>query len=93
MSMHRHQTAKVQVKEVSYHRNGISGAGFHAVLFDWQDGKQLRRMVASVFDQAGNCAVYEVAALGEGNIAFAGGNSWRGDEFEPALRAAIKAAE
>ena len=83
---------KLKIKELSYHRNGICGEGFHAVLFDWKDKGTLRHMVGTVFDGAGQCAIYEVAELAKGNIAFACGNSWRGDNFEGELRAAIKKA-
>ena len=82
---------KLNIKEVSYHRNGVCGEGFNAVLFTWrdEDGK-LRNMVASVFDGAGQCAVYDVDELKAGNIAFASGNSWRGDHYEGELRKAIR---
>ncbi len=80
----------IKVTELSYHRNGICGEGFYAVLFDWDDEGTRRKMVASVFDGKGRCAVYDVAQLADGNIAFAQGNSWRGDNFEPELRKAIK---
>ena len=81
---------KIAVKDVSYHRNGIGGEGFYAVLFDWKDddGKK-RSMIASVFDGSGQCAVYDVQELAAGNIAFACGNSWRGDHFEDEIRKAI----
>lgn len=79
-----------RITDVSYHRNGVGGEGFHAVLFDWKHGDGTeRKMVATVFDTIGQCAVYDVAQLAKGNIAFANGNSWRGDRFEDALRKAI----
>ena len=34
--------------DVTYHRNGVSGWGFHTVTFDWQDGDVLRHMMATV---------------------------------------------
>jgi hypothetical protein len=80
----------LKIKQVSYHRNGVSGEGFHAVLFDWKDEGKLHHMVGTVFDGAGQCAVYDVQELEKGNIAFACGNSWRGDHFEGELREAIK---
>lgn len=83
---------KIKAKEVSYHRNGICGAGFHVILFNWLDDetKIVRHMVGTVFEESGYCAVYDVDMLSKGNIRFAKGNSWRGDEFEPCLRAAIE---
>lgn len=73
--------------DVSFHRNGIGGIGFYAVLFD--DPEQ-GRMIASLFDEPGYCAVYKVSLLQDGNIAFAQGNSWRGDVYEDALRPLVK---
>jgi hypothetical protein len=39
-----------------------------------------------------HCAVLDVAKLAAGDVAF-GSNSWRGDEYESALRNAIRARE
>jgi hypothetical protein len=47
------------------------------------------RKVAILFGREGECAVLDVARLAAGDIA-AGSNSWRGDNYEPALRAAVK---
>ena len=69
----------------AYHRNGISGAPFHVVLFDDADS----RKVGIVFDAPGHCAVLDIALLARGTIAF-GANSYRGDAFEPALRQALR---
>jgi len=78
---------------ISYHRNGICGNGFHVVRFGWYDAdeKAHRTMVATVFAEPGNCAVLDLDETARGNIAFAKGNSWRGDEFEPTLRELIAA--
>ena len=81
---------KLTLVSVSWHRNGIGGEGFYAVLFD---EAQCGRMVASLFDKAGYCAVYQISQLNDGNIAFAQGNSWRGDEFEARLRPLVVAWE
>ena len=69
----------IKICDASYHRNGIGGVGFTAILFD--DDENGRR---------GVCAVYKVDELVKGNIAFANGNSWRGDQFEAALRPALE---
>lgn len=81
---------KVKIKSASYHRNGICGVGFHAILFD--SGEDAN-MVASLFDEPGYCAVYSVDELAKGNILFARGNSWRGDVYEAALRPALEEYE
>jgi hypothetical protein len=75
------------IKDVSWHRNGVSGEGFYSILFHYKPEKV--DMVASLFDEAGYCAVYSIPELIKGNIAFANGNSWRGDEFEYILRPAV----
>jgi len=75
---------RLKITAASWHRNGICGVGFYAILFDDLDEK--KKMVASLFDEAGYCAVYDVAQLAEGNVEFARGNSWRGDQYAEALR-------
>lgn len=93
----------IKIREIAYHRNGVAGEGFHVVLFDWPEPgarKPARHMVATVFplheedgeaDWNGRISVFDVDQLAAGNIAFAAGNSWRGDDFEPELRAAVTA--
>ena len=79
-----------RVYKVAFHRNGICGAPFHVVLFE--TGGRLKkdrtRMVGIVFCDAYYCAVLDVTLMEEGIIEFMD-NSWRGDDFEPELRAAI----
>ena len=75
----------------AYHRNGICGAPFHAIVFD-DDGTEASRKLGIVFDQEAHCAVLDITKLANGDIAF-GSNSWRGDTYEPALRSAIRQAE
>lgn len=78
---------KATIISASWHRNGVGGVGFYAILFD--DEKK-GRMIASLFDERGYCAVYKVEELGNANIAFAQGNSWRGDKYECVLRPALQ---
>jgi len=82
----------IDVQEIAFHRNGISGVGFYAVTFLWQpeDATGKEMFLAIVFDEPGECAVVGVDRIGTCGVKFAGGNSWRGDRFEDALRAAIK---
>lgn len=77
----------IKINSIAYHRNGVCGEGFHAVLFKCPDNGE---MVATVFDEAGQCAVLQLAGLAAGTVAF-GENSWRGDHYEDELRAAISA--
>jgi hypothetical protein len=74
--------------DIAYHRNGISGAPFHVVLFD-DAGDEASRKVAIVFDESHHVAVLDVAKLHAGNVRF-GENSWRGDVYETQLRQFIQ---
>lgn len=81
-----------KVLQVARHRNGISGAPFYAVLFQaWERGVGL--MVGIVHDEPGYCSVLRVEPLSAPVGVTFGVNSWRGDTFEPELRAAIGAWE
>ena len=86
-----------KVHQCAYHRNGVGGEAFWAVVFDsTDDDGRSRRMLASVFadDVARrqahpgtslnpHIAVYDIGLLAEVGVAF-GANSWRGDNyFEP----------
>ena len=61
---------KLEILDASYHRNGISGIGFWAVLFKDMD-EHGKVMIASLFDveEFGFCAVY---AVGDGIVIVAG---------------------
>jgi len=74
-----------KVIDIQYHRNGIMGEGFHVILF--KSGKQ--NMMGVVFEDNNYCAVFDTDMLKDSNIKF-GSNSWRGDNYEPELRNAIK---
>lgn len=76
---------QLRIENIQRHRNGICGAPFHVLIFrDPDEG----RMVGIVFDEVHHVAVFHLGKLAAGNIAF-GDNSWRGDRYEPFLRAAI----
>ena len=74
--------------EKAYHRNGSSGNGFCVVTFDTVQEGLLHPMVAIVFKEQGNVAVFDRKQLGQGVIEF-GANSWRCESFEKELRAFI----
>lgn len=79
-----------QIEEVAHHRNGVSGEPFYVITFRWtDDGDEPRPMVAILFEKSRHCAVLDREQTRQGNIAMAGGNSWRGDHFERAMRAAV----
>jgi len=82
---------KISNTQVAYHRNGVAGIGFYVVTFTWKDPdtRKPRHMVATVFPKRGEVAVLDIDETTKDNIAFAKGNSWRGDDFEEALHQAI----
>jgi hypothetical protein len=87
----------VEVTQVAYHRNGISGVPFHAVLFvarveGLTPGERRERFLASVFDEPGAVSLISLDRIATEGVTF-GPNSWRGDQFEPELRAAISQFE
>ena len=77
--------AKIKIEKIAHHRNGISGEPFYVVLF--KNGKDT--MLATVFEDKGYVSVFDLTLLCNHVIEFAE-NSWRGDDFEPALREAIE---
>ena len=79
---------KINILKVDYHRNGVAGNGFYVVLFKYEKTQK----VGIVFEEKGNVAVLDVGLLNEGVIE-SGENSWRGDDFEPALRIACDSFE
>ena len=95
----------MNVQEIAYHRNGISGEPFYVVTFTDPDAvgeipNAGGEMVAVVFDMDPGAlapynprtAVFDRELLGAGVIAFAD-NSWRGDHYDRELRQAIEAWE
>lgn len=78
----------IEVQEIAYHRNGVSGEGFHAVRFRWETDRGVENFVGTVFDGSGRCAVLSLDRIAESGVSF-GANSWRGDCVEPELRRAI----
>ena len=84
---------RIKARKTAYHRNGVSGEGFHVVTFDWKDDARVKRhMVGVQFEDGGACAVLDIDELVKDNIGFAEGNSWRGDHFEKELREVVSKA-
>lgn len=80
----------IEIDSIAHHRNGIAGAPFHAVAFRHDpDGRGERRFVATVFRETGCVAMLDTDLAAKGEVSF-GENSWRGDQFEPLLRNAIR---
>lgn len=85
-----------RIEQVAYHRNGVSGLGFHAIIFIARgpaiDSLSDERFLASVFKAKGAVSVISLDRTENNGVTF-GDNSWRGDDFEPELRAAVAAYE
>lgn len=96
-----------KVLEVSWHRNGVGGRGFYAVRFlgdietttpeeakmwNFDASGEIKdaKWLAILTDDPGECYVICTDLLETRGVRF-GRNSWRGDRYEPELRAAIKA--
>jgi hypothetical protein len=71
----------IRILNIDYHRNGISGLGFTAVRFKYEDDSTVRTMLATVtFDDLDcDCRVIDLA-----NPSL----RWRGDRFQEMLLAA-----
>ena len=78
---------KITIQNLAHHRNGIGGAPFDVFLFEDPKSKGGQKL-GILFEAESHCAVLDIALLAAGDIAF-GSNSWRGDTFEPHLRAAL----
>ena len=75
-----------KIEQIAYHRNGVCGAPFYAVLFTAnEDGK---RYLASVFEASAHVSVICLDRIADHGVTF-GDNSFRGDHFEDELRPAI----
>lgn len=82
---------RINVLSIAHHRNGVAGAPFHAIIFK-DRGPQASVKIGIVFDENTCVAVLDIAKLSAGDVKF-GSNSWRGDDYEPYLRAAIHRSE
>ncbi len=73
----------IKIQTVNFHRNGVSGEGFHLVAFTFteteQGGGETTSLLATVFEADKHVAVIDPTDLE---------NKWRGDQFEVELRAA-----
>ena len=76
-----------KVHQIEWHRNGVGGVGFYAILFDGTGGN---RMFATLYDEPGYCSVLSVPELSDPKVGVTfGQNSWRGDRYEGELRKAV----
>lgn len=93
--MKKTRKATQTVKALDYHRNGVSGLGFHVGIVQERDGEEVRDMLVIRFPKeadkvTGNvvCAAFDLAKLADKDIRF-GHNSWRGDYYHAIMDEAI----
>ena len=90
----------LHVKDIDFHRNGIGGIPFFVVLFNDTEvpgGEMVAIIPSDAFRipddgefHESPCFVLEVNETAKGNIKFAQGNSWRGDNYYLPLRRSIR---
>jgi hypothetical protein len=56
-------------------------------------GLESAKWFAAITDEPGECYVTCLDLIPTRGVKFAGGNSWRGDHFEPELRKAIESMQ
>lgn len=82
-------TRTLELKKMDYHRNGVSGVGFHVALFVdlTSDNGKPKTMLGVLFDNDKECycCAFGLNKLAKGDIEF-GSNSFRGDYYEDAMR-------
>ena len=74
---------KLQIVDADYHRNGVAGLPFKVAIVD--DANESDMKLVIMFEAEGHTAVLSLDKLMEEDISF-GTNSWRGDQYEFALR-------
>lgn len=74
---------KLQIIDSDHHRNGIAGLPFKVALVDDTNTSDVKLVI--MFETEGHTAVLSLDKLIEEDISF-GSNSWRGDQYEEALR-------
>lgn len=76
---------RLQIIDLDFHRNGVAGKPFKVALVDDANEGDVKLVI--MFAEEGYTAVLSVDKLHEDEDISFGTNSWRGDEYEAALRA------
>lgn len=82
--MTRIDPSRLQIIDLDFHRNGIAGKPFKVALVDDANVGDVKLVV--MFEEEGYTAVLSLDKLHEDEDISFGSNSWRGDEYEVALR-------
>lgn len=75
---------RLQIIDLDFHRNGVAGQPFKVALVDDANEGDVKLVI--MFEEEGYTAVLSVDKLHEDEDISFGTNSWRGDEYEVALR-------
>ena len=75
---------RLQIIDLDFHRNGVAGKPFKVALVDDANEGDVKLVI--MFEGEGYTAVLSVDKLHEDEDISLGSNSWRGDEYETALR-------
>jgi hypothetical protein len=75
---------RLQIIDLDFHRNGVAGRPFKVALVDDANEGDVKLVI--MFEEEGYTAVLSVDKLHEDEDISFGSNSWRGDEYEIALR-------
>lgn len=81
-----------RITEIAHHRNGVDGAPFYVLRFKCNKDETTEHgndFLGIVFEKSHHVAVISLAEISHVGVVF-GLNSFRGDNFEPELRQAIK---
>ena len=70
--------------------DGVSAAKSKTWNIPQTEGRKDANFLAILFDDPGQCAVICLDLVPTCGVKFAGGNSWRGDQYEPELRKAVE---
>lgn len=82
--MSRVDPNRLQILDLDFHRNGVAGRPFKVALVDDANEGDVKLVI--MFEEEGYTAVLSVDKLHEDEDISFGTNSWRGDEYETALR-------
>ena len=75
---------RLQILDLAYHRNGVGGLPFQVALVDDPNCGDVKLVI--MFEKEGYTAVLSVDKLHEDEDISSETNSWRGDQYEQALR-------
>ena len=75
---------RLQIIDLDFHRNGVAGQPFKVALVDDANEGDVKLVI--MFEEEGYTAVLSVDKLHEDEDISFGTNSWRGDDYEVALR-------